>query len=328
MANRHLSRKSRQALIVSGVSVALIAFLIRAVDWKDAYRILQGGISPGMLWPFLLMTIAIALAYGYRWRLLLKFRLDNKASLIVSTLCLGGNMLLPARGGDLLRIHYSHLATGMPHAEILSRLLVEKVIDLVTIAAVGALASVSQGASSVSAPHSILTIFTVTALMLALFVMAMIKYFSEPFLLCLRHVFNCIRRQGFFEKHVTYLVGDIRRSLAISVMFLPGALTLVLWVSVYAFSYIFAARFVGVVLSYQESLLVLFAGAVGLMLPAAPSGIGTFHASIVSAFIYLGRSPAEGLLVATAVHFLFFVAYVVPAGFLYGRWYITRNIPR
>lgn len=273
------------------------------------------------------MAFAITLIYGYRWRLLLDRKLHHRTSLIASVLCLGGNMFLPARGGDLLRVHYSHVVAKMPHAEVLSKLFVEKAIDLVTIAAVGVLASTSLHEPSISAHPSILTIFTVSALTMALGAVVMIKYFGEPLLRCLQPVFKFAGKTAFFERHVTHLVRDASRSLTLPTMFLPGILTLAMWLSVYALSYVLAARFVGITLSYQESLLVLFAGALGLMLPAAPSGIGTFHASVVSAFIFLGRSPAEGLLVATAIHLLFFVAYVVPAVFFYSRWRLTRNVP-
>lgn len=327
VADHSLTKKTRQTLIVSGFSLAVVVFLARAVDWKDALRIFQGGVSPNSLWPFSLMAFAIALIYGYRWRLLLKRKLSPKTSLIASTLCLGGNMFLPARGGDLLRVHYSHVVAKMSHAEVLSRLFVEKVIDLLTIAAVGVLASASLHEASVSSRPSILTIFTVSALTMALVAVIMIKYFGEPMLRCLHPVFKFAGKTAFFERHVTHLVRDASRNLTLFTMFLPGILTLAMWLSVYTLSYVLAARFVGVTLSYQESLLVLFAGALGLMLPAAPSGVGTFHASVVSAFIFLGRSPAEGLLVATAIHLLFFVAYVVPAAFLYARWRLTRNVP-
>lgn len=327
MVNHSLTQKTKQTIIVSGISLAVVVFLARAVDWKDAFRIFQGGVSPNSLWPFSLMAFAIALIYGYRWRLLLKRKLNHKTSLIASTLCLGGNMFLPARGGDLLRVHYSHVVAKMPHAEVLSRLFVEKIIDLATVAAVGVFASACLHEPSVSTHPSILTIFTVFALTMALVAVIMIKYFGEPMLRWLHPLFKFAGKTAFFERHVTHLVRDASRSLTLSTMLLPGILTLAMWLSVYALSYILAARFVGVALSYQESLLVLFAGALGLMLPAAPSGVGTFHASVVSAFIFLGRSPAEGLLVATAIHLLFFVAYVVPAAFLYGRWRLTRNVP-
>lgn len=273
------------------------------------------------------MAFGIALIYGYRWRLLLDRKLTHKTSLIASILCLGGNMFLPARGGDLLRVHYSHVVATMPHAEVLSRLFVEKVIDFLTIASVGMLASVFLHEPSVSTYSSIFAIFTITVFAAIFVAVIIIKYFGEPVLRWLHPVFKLAGKTAFFERHVAHLVRDASRSLTVPTMFLPGILTLAMWLSVYALSYVLAARFVGVTLSYQESLLVLFAGALGLMLPAAPSGVGTFHASVVSAFIFLGRSPAEGLLVATAIHLLFFVAYMVPAAALYGRWRLTRNVP-
>jgi len=236
-------------------------------------------------------------------------------------------MFLPARGGDLLRVHYSHVVAAIPHAEVLSRLFIEKVIDLITIVIVGALASVYFYRPDVSTHSSILAIFTLTALSTVFVAVIVIKYFGEPVLRWLHPVFKFAGKTTFFERHVAHLVRDASRSLTVPTMLLPGILTLVMWLFMYALSYILVARFVGVTLSYQESLLVLFAGSLGLMLPAAPSGVGTFHASVVSAFIFLGRSPAEGLLVATAIHLLFFVAYVVPAAILYSRWRLTRNVP-
>jgi len=307
VVNFSLTKKTKQTLILSGMSLAAVLFLISAIDLKDAFRIFQNGVSPNSLWLFSLMAFAISLVYGCRWRLLLKRELNHKTSLIASTLCLGGNMFLPARGGDLLRVHYSHVVAKMTHAEVLSRLIVEKIIDLVTIAVVGVLASASLDQPSISAHPSIVTIFTLSAFTMALVAVVMIKYFGDQFLQRLQPVFKFAGKGPFFERHVTHLVRDASLNLTLPTMLLPGILTLAMWLSVYALSYVFAARFVGVTLSYNESLIILFVGALGLMLPAAPSGIGTFHASVVSGFIFLGRSPAEGLLVATAIHLLFFL---------------------
>ena len=70
--------------------------------------------------------------------------------------------------------------------------------------------------------------------------------------------------------------------------------------------------------------MVLSVGTLGLMLPGAPSGLGTYHASVVSAFVILGRPAAEGLLLATAIHFLFFVALGLPVVLLYLYWHYKR----
>jgi uncharacterized membrane protein YbhN (UPF0104 family) len=325
MVHYFFTKKSKQLLIFSVISLIAILFLARAVNWQEAGHIFLAGVSAPSLLLFSFMALAVALTYGFRWRLLLDRRLPHNTSLIASVLCLGGNMFLPARGGDLLRVHYSHVFAAISHAEIVSRLFIEKVIDLITIIAVGLLAMVLLRSPEVSAYSSILVIFIVTALTAVFIAVILIRYFHEFLLRSLCPAFKFVGRTVFFERHITHLIQDASRNLTVRTMFLPSILTLLMWLSVYAWSYILAARFVGVTLSYQESLLILFAGALGLMLPAAPSGVGTFHASVVSAFIFLGRSPTEGLLVATAVHLLFFVAYVVPAAILYGRWHLTKK---
>jgi uncharacterized protein (TIRG00374 family) len=302
-------------------------FLVRAVDWQESIRIFRAGVSPGPLFLFAIMAFVIILIYGYRWRLLLDRQIQHKTSFIASTLCLGGNMFLPVRGGDLLRVHYSHIMTKIPHAKMLSRLFIEKVIDLVTIAAVGVFASVFLNQPSISTSSSILEIFTLTSLTAVLFAVILVKYFDDSILRWLHPFFKLIGKTAFLERHIAHLVRDASRRLTLSAMLLPGILTLLMWLSVYAPSYILVARLVGVTINYQESLTVLFAGALGLMLPAAPSGVGTFHASVVSAFLLLGRSSAEGLLVGTAIHFLFFIAYALPAAILYGRWRLDRKPP-
>ncbi|MBY5313756.1 flippase-like domain-containing protein [Rhizobium leguminosarum] len=315
-------------LIASAISIVLLIFLLRAVDWEEAIRIFRGGISFASLLWFLLVTFGIAVGYAVRWRLLLDGKISYGTSLMASLLGLGANMFLPARGGDLLRVHYSRVVATVPYVDAFGRLLVEKVVDLATIISVGIFSLVLLGHTLNSEYRNVLLVIMIGAV-LGIFLSAiLVRYFGDQLIPILRPVFAVVRLQDFFERHITNFIRNSARSLSISVTIVPAALTLILWLSAYALAYIFVARFVGVALSYQESLFVLFAGGLGLMIPAAPSGVGTFHASVVSAFVLLGRSPSEGLLLATAVHFLFFVVYVVPAALILGHWRLNRLAPR
>ena len=103
------------------------------------------------------------------------------------------------------------------------------------------------------------------------------------------------------------------------------AITLVLWLIIYGTSYLCIAGLVGVSFSYPEALVVFWSSMQGLMIPAAPSGLGVYHATVVSAFYFLGRPISEGLVLATALHISFFVALVVPMGLLYGKWLLKRS---
>ncbi|MGR8922613.1 lysylphosphatidylglycerol synthase transmembrane domain-containing protein [Rhizobium leguminosarum] len=315
-------------LIASAISLVVLIFLLRAVDWEEAIRIFRGGVSVTPLLWFMLVTFGIAVGYAVRWRLLLDGKIGYGTSLVASLLGLGANMFLPARGGDFLRVHYSCVVATVPYVDAFGRLLVEKVVDLATIISVGILSLVLLGHTLNSEYRNVLLVVMVSAV-IAIFVSAtLVRYFGDRLIPILRPVFGVVRLQDFFDRHITNFIRNSARSLSISVTIVPATLTLVLWLSAYALAYIFVARFVGVALSYQESLFVLFAGGLGLMIPAAPSGVGTFHASVVSAFVLLGRSPSEGLLLATAVHFLFFVVYVVPAALILGHWRLNRLAPR
>jgi len=309
------------------MSLALLAFLVSSINWRDTIRILKDGVHPVSLWPFSLTAVLIAVIYGCRWQMLIGRKLDKRTSLTASILCLGGNMFLPARGGDLLRVHYSHVAGRIAQAEVFGSLMVEKVIDLITIAAVGVLAATVLTLSMDTAHTEILFASIASALGLAITAIVLVKYFNALLLKWICTVFTYIGWESFFNRHIAVLIRSAGEQMTLNNLFSPGILTLSMWLSAYAFSYVFAAQFVGVSLSYEEALVVLFAGALGLMLPAAPSGIGTFHASVVSAFLLLGRSSAEGFLVATAIHLLFFAAYVLPAAILYGRWRMARVLP-
>lgn len=317
---RYPLRPDARTLIVLAISAVMLACLGNAIDWQESLRILRNGAAPWLLVPFCLLAGAIAALYGWRWRLLLESRLSAREGLVASLLCLGGNMFLPTRGGDLVRVHYSHTASGMPHSEVLSRLLLEKVVDLLTIALLGLLSAWLLRHSIASTSASLLLGMTGTVFAAVVVVVLMVRLVGERLIGWLAPLFRLARKREFMERHLTHMVRDAGRRLTLANLLRPALLTMSMWLMAYAFSYMFAAGFVGVTLSYPESLLISFAGALGLMVPAAPSGIGTFHVSVVSAFLLLGRSASQGLLVATVIHLLFFVAYVAPAALLYGRW--------
>jgi hypothetical protein len=82
-----------------------------------------------------------------------------------------------------------------------------------------------------------------------------------------------------------------------------------MWLLVHPYAHQAVAGMIGSDLGYREALVLVFIGALRLSVPAAPSGLGTFHASIVSGFLLLGRDAGAGLIFAVAVHGLFFIVF-------------------
>jgi uncharacterized membrane protein YbhN (UPF0104 family) len=302
-------------------------FLFKALDWREAIRLFDPNISLQSLALFGVLASAIAWMYGLRWNWFLDGALRTTTYLVASLLSIGGNMFLPARGGDLLRVHYSHVAGQVSHATALSRLLIEKIVDLITIALIGALAVLLLSRSGENVNSYFLGAALAGVLAVAGAIL-LVKFGSAFLLRWLHRVFGLIGRSERIERNLTHLIQDIGQKLTLSLTLKPGLLTITMWLAVYVPSYMLISRMVGVNLAYHEAMLVLFAAALGLMIPAAPSGIGTFHASVVSAFLFLGRPAAEGLLVGTAIHLFFLIAYATPAALLSGVWLFNRKALR
>ena len=306
------------------ISSVFVFILLKSLDWREAVSLFNPEISLQSVVLFALIASTIVWMYGLRWNWLLGNVLRAKTYIIASLFCMGGNMFLPARGGDLLRLHYSHVVSQVPHSTALSRLLIEKVIDLITVVFVGAMAVILLGSVG-GAAKGYFVGAALSGLATVMVAILLVKFGNAHLQRLLHRVFLHLPPMERVERNLVILISDIGQKLTLSLTLKPGLLTLVMWLALYVPSYMLIARMVGVSLEYHEAMLVLFAAALGLMIPAAPSGIGTFHAAVVSAFIFLGRSAAEGLLVGTAIHFLFLIAYLTPALVLSGVWIFKRE---
>lgn len=320
-------KKSLNILVSSAISVFFVLILFNFVDSREIINILRHDLTPKSFLYFLSLAAFIVLIYGYRWWLLLDHKLGRRAASVSSLLCIGGNMFLPARGGDILKVHHSHMISGIPHSQILSRLIVEKIVDLLAITIIGMTGIIFLESEHLNQHLKVTFLFISALLSVTIASLIALKFFTNLLLRKLQPLFRVIGKEDFFKRHISHLFIDIRDNLSTRLVSAPIIITTIMWLTISPASYIVISDLVGVSLSYQESLLVLFAGALGLMLPAAPSGIGTFHASIVSAFVLIERPPSEGLLVGTAIHLLFFLAYAVPALIFYFRWRLTRKPP-
>jgi uncharacterized protein (TIRG00374 family) len=315
--------KHRNALLGCLISFLAVLWLwkavgfssLRSVDVKPGYRYLA---------PFLFLILLVAILTSVRWKQLLDGRLDLQVSFVAALLSLGGNMFLPARGGDLLRLHYTRQNTGLPWADLLGRLVVEKILDLFTVAAIGTLAVLVLNVGSDAFGSSTLVLLTASAVVVIAVAIVVMKFAYHPMLGLLAWLFRLIRLGAVFDRHIVRLIDSVHNLLTPRLLTRPVITTLFLWLAVYAGSYFVGGQLLGIELSYPEALVVLCVGTLGLMLPGAPSGVGTYHASVVSAFVILGRPAAEGLLFATAVHFLFWAALGLPVVPLYLYWNYKR----
>lgn len=271
------------------------------------------------------LVFAIVIAFGWRWRTLMREKLSLPRSLLVTAIGLAGNQLLPFRGGDALRVVISSSGPRAPtlHAGV-SALALEKVFDLLAVAAFG-LASTSAllrsrtGSASVDMVPVALAILACSVLLLFA---ARRGWLNRLLRAAARGVRMPPRVYGHLVRPLHYLRQSSSPARLAWLLLETG----VMWLVLYVLAYQAIGLALGISVSVPDAMVLLFAGALGLAIPAAPSGLGTFHAAIVSAFVLLGRSASEGLVFAIATHGVFFIG-IVAAGAIALPW-TTASLAR
>ena len=257
-----------------------------------------------------ILTLAIVCAFGLRWRTLVREALPIPRSVLVCALGIAGNQLLPLRGGDALRVVLSTRGARAPslHAGV-SAIALEKVFDLVAVAtfaliSASVLLGARDGATRINAFTAAggVVIIAATILLLAR---------SGRLTIATRSLSRVLRIRPRLYRHLFRPLHHLQQLTS------PGRVAVLLiqtafiWMVLYVLAYLAVAKLVGIHLTVADTMVLLCAGALGVAIPAAPSGLGTFHAAIVSAFLILGRPVAEGLVLAVAIHGVFFVALCV-----------------
>lgn len=297
-------------LIISGVFIALIFKNI------DLASLTFNGVNIDFIYIFLyaLTIVVIFLAASLRWHMLLANNISFYNSFFSVVLGLGGNMILPARGGDLYRVYYISRMSRIAPAEILTKLFIEKSTDAVIVSLIGI--------------FSILNLFGLTdnskniwaALLIIMFLcvaIIIIKYKGRVIEKILFELFAKLKLQRFFMKYIEGHIEQIEQWLTLRYLIAPFFVSLLLWVIAYAMAFTLISKIVGIELNYMETMFVVFIVALGMSIPAAPSGLGVIHASVMSAFLIMGKSAEQGLLLGTAIHLLQVIFFTIPALIVY-----------
>jgi uncharacterized protein (TIRG00374 family) len=296
-------RVAANRLALSTVGLAASALLIWINIDINSVAALLASARPTLLPVAVFIMLMIVVAFAWRWRTLLCDEVAQGDAGRVTAIGLAANQLLPLRGGDALRVALSARVCGL-HRSV-SALAVEKVLDLMAVAALGlAVLAVTRGSVHPALASSVLLICAGTFTAAALLVMS--ARFRP-----LRNLVQRLSRATRLPCHWYRHWARLRRAAAQALAHRPVAMclqTIVIWFVLYAMIYAAIGLLVGVELSATDIAVLMFAGAIGLALPGAPSGLGTYHAAVASAFVLLDRPFSEGLAVAVAAHAVFFVS--------------------
>jgi uncharacterized protein (TIRG00374 family) len=282
--------KQRKTLIGLVMSAGAAYYVLRRVDWH-AMASLKTDFHFEYLALFFLAYIFMYAAFSLRWHMMNERAGSYAASFAATVLASGGNALLPARGGDILRMLYYKQKTGQPVTVSAVRAVLEKGMDLPVL--------LSTVLITYSAFQKDLRILMVPLAMLVVILAAVVFIQMRP------DILNAViaRLEKFFRKDTQDRSG-VRYMPSFPYLWRTFGVTIFMWYVPVALSYGAFLLFLGIEPDLTAVLVLIMFGALGVAVPSAPSGLGVFHASMASAFEILGHGWEKGVLYATILHAL------------------------
>lgn len=202
----------------------------------------------------------------------------------------GLNLVLPARLSELLKATYLRDHASVPLSSGVSAVVLERTIDVLIVAALGALGVVQYFDRGNFAAIPLL------GLGFALVIFLLVR--SPDFVMSLVHAVPLGRLSGFLERtylHFSATTGT--RAFWEALVF--GVLA---WGLSYINILIFLELAGSLPIGFAGALLVFVLATLGGAIPALPGGLGTYEAASVIALRALGYSFDEALVLSLAMH--------------------------
>ena len=237
-----------------------------------------------------------------RWRLLLPRRPDgHRPALlrVMPVLLIGyfGNLILPARLGEPVRGYLMARRERIGFARVLGSVLLERVIDLATLALVAVAAAILAGAPGWMVQGMLL----VTLVGVGVGVVLVASGIERAAALTTRLLGERAARLKLALQQVTHFGEGAGGASTTGPLVAAVVISGLTWFFVAA-TYWILSRSLGLDLSSSGALLVAAVTTLGTAIPSAPAHIGTFEVAAVVAATSLGMPPEEALALALLAH--------------------------
>ena len=297
-AEREERRSPLRTLAGAVVSVAALAAVGIWASGQEAPRVPSGAGA----WSLLLLAIALygvaTLARGWRWDHILRHAgvgHDAKDAYALVPVGYMGNTVLPARGGEVMRIVLLARRSDARRREVLGTVLSERTLDAVGLA----LLFVLLAAAGIEDTALGDTAAPLAAAALAGGALALAGYLA-------------LRRRGHFERFaaaVRPVMGAAKPLLGPAGAVLLAA-TLGVWLLEGVIFYL-VAQSLSLDVSPVDGCLLLVLSAFFSLIPAAPGYVGTFDAAVVFGLHAMDVGGGQAIAFALLVRFVLFVPITV-----------------
>ena len=308
-----MGRRARLQTAILGtlVGVGCIALVLRQVDLKQSWNTLGRLNGPFLFVPVAVFLVNLPLR-AWRWQII--FPSSSRPRFADCLLVLGiGNManfLLPGRAGDIARcVLLGDGTTLSGSSRTLATLAVEKILD--GFALIG---MVLFAAWSLNPPHWVFRILRIAAVIFGGAMLAAIL---------LRHQTGGLTEfanRSLRTLHMSFLEGGATRLLtsfseglgavvSAQQMLILLLLTAGIWVSEAVLIWGLAGA-LELGISLRSAVIASAILGLGLMIPAAPGGLGTYELFGTEAFKLTGMAGSGALALTIVIHAWVYVANI------------------
>ncbi|MGI9020328.1 MAG: lysylphosphatidylglycerol synthase transmembrane domain-containing protein [Solirubrobacterales bacterium] len=272
-------------MTAAGFGVSLIS-LAAVVWWAAGQEPPELPDTPGELMALAAGLVAYAIAASLRaerWLALLRrdgahpLRADGYGLTLVGFM---GNNVLPARGGDALRVVYM-APEARTARSVIGTLVAERLLDALTLLSLFAVVA-----------YGLLRGIDTPGLASAGIAVGLGLLLTGGAVLVLRLARHTERGATVLEflLPMAQATRDLRGGHGVRML----ALTLAIWLAE-ALTYLFAAHAVGIDLNFVEALYILGVAGVFVLIPSGPGYIGTLDAAVIFATQAIGMSANESV---------------------------------
>jgi uncharacterized membrane protein YbhN (UPF0104 family) len=281
---------------IAGVVVSLVA-VAGCVIWASGQQAPHFPTSTGgwaQLAAALLVYAAATVVRGWRWHMILRHaHIRHRAvdAYGLTTVGYMGNTVLPARGGELLRIFLMSERSSARRREVLGTIIPERLLDA---AALVVLFVVLTAAGTGDTPLGESPAYVAGGLLVA----------GTAGLIVYLRLRVAGRLQGFADR--LRPVARASRTLLTGTGAMLAAVSIAVWVSEAVVFWLVAGS-VDVSLSLLDALLVVVLASFLALVPSAPGYLGTYDAALLFGLDSLGVNGGTALSVALMFRFVVFV---------------------
>ncbi|WP_203228090.1 lysylphosphatidylglycerol synthase transmembrane domain-containing protein [Roseovarius dicentrarchi] len=316
-------------IAVAGFFVWLIA---RSVDMAELGAALAEANSGWIALAIVFFLLGYACRIT-RWRIMLR-RSNPEIGWITCAIpfmgSIAANNVLPFRAGDALRALAFSGWMGVPTASVIATLLVERLLDLLSLLIALGLVLVIFDLGS-SAPAALVGISGTGLIGVGLAVMALLLFpqIMEPLVRLLIRMVNRVvsANAGVRLSGISDKVFDTLRHLSQG----PRMALLVLWsAAVWGLEgavFWAAAHAVPSLETPVAGWLALPVGTLATLLPSTPGYIGTFDFFVIKAMEVMGNPAVAAAAFAVLVHFILWLPATLIGGACMAYWGLRRRSP-